>query len=607
MHQKKVLVLVIAAYLLISSQMVGKRLPDRGIATEYALQYYRENAVAFAGKTKILEQDIKSLSSDSATRQKAIGSLTNCRLQYKKIEFFTAYFFGSETRLINAAPVYEVEEPTLELAEPTGLQQIEALLFDENHLRHKPELILQIELLQNTASGLSALLYHFELTDAQLLESLRINLIRVITLSISGYDAPELKTGIREAAVAMNAMNEILEPFTSKKNSPEAEELKRILNQTIEYLDRHPDFNTFDRMTFLRSYALPLQAVLATTIRSWDLELQTENNLNYRADNLFSKDAIRFGTAGLPSKTEKSKRLLGEKLFSETALSGNDERSCATCHQPARFFNDNLTRSAAASPDSTLKRNTPTLLYASAQHSQFWDGRAESLEAQIVHVIFNPLELNADPNRISKEILKSKDYEKLLSESFPEVDSQDFTLKEIAEALAGYLTTLHPLNSPFDQYINGDPAAMTGRQINGFNVFMGKAQCGTCHFLPFFNSLLPPHYAISEVEVLGTPADADLDHPKKDVDRGRHGMYPIHFYDGAFKTPTVRNAAKTAPYMHNGAFETITQVIEFYNRGGGTGIGLDLPDQTLSGKPLHLTASEMEDISLFIESLTDKI
>jgi cytochrome c peroxidase len=607
MYQNKLLVLVIGAYLLISFQMVGNRLSDRGIATEYAVHYYKENAAGFAQKTKVLEQDIKNLSSDSATLQKAISSLTDCRLQYKKIEFFAAYFFKSETRLINAAPVYEVEEPTLELVEPMGMQQIEALLFEENYLRQKPELILQTEHLRNTASNLPTLLYQFELTDAQLLESLRIDLIRVITLSISGYDAPELKTGIREAAVALRAMKEVLGPFLSEKRSPSSTQLEKILTQTIGYLDLHPDFDTFDRMTFLKSYALPLQSALATTIRSWDLELRTEQNLNYRADNLFSGDAIRFDTAGVPSKTEKSKRWLGEALFSETALSARGDRSCATCHQPALFFNDNLTKSAATSPDSTLKRNTPTLLYASAQHSQFWDGRAASLEAQILHVIFNPLELNADPARISGEILKSKTYAKLLSEAFPEVDSHDFTVQQIAEALAAYLTTLQPFNSPFDQYIRGDGAAMTDRQINGFNLFMGKAQCGTCHFPPYFNSLLPPQYAVSEVEVLGTPADANLDHPQKDSDRGRYDLYSIHFYEGAFKTPTVRNAARTAPYMHNGAFETLAQVLEFYNRGGGTGLGLDLPDQTLSGKPLHLTVSEIEDISLFIESLTDTI
>lgn len=607
MHQKKILLLVIGAYLLISFQMVGTRWSDHDLATVHALQYYRENAVAFAQKTKILEQDIRALSSDSATLNKAITSLTDCRLHYKRIEFFTAYFFNSETRLINAAPVYEVEEPTLELVEPMGLQQIEALLFDNNYLCQKPELILQTELLQNTASQLTTLLYQFECTDAQLLESLRIDLIRVMTLSISGYDAPELKTGIREAAVSLKAMQAVLGPFFTEKAGESSEKLKRLLNQTAGYLERHPDFDTFDRMTFLRSYALPLQTSLARAIRGWDLELQTEKNLNYQAHNLFSKDAIRLGAGGVPSDEEKAKRVLGEALFSETALSGLGDRSCATCHQPARFFNDNLAKSAALDPHTILKRNTPTLLYASAQHSQFWDGRAESIEAQIVQVIFNPLEMNGDMHRIDQDILKSSKYAGLLSGAYPDVSDQDFTVKEIAGAVAVYLGTLQPFNAPFDQYIQGVTTAMTDRQINGFNLFMGKAQCGTCHFLPYFNSLLPPHYAVSEVEVLGTPADAILDQPKKDRDRGRYDLYPIRFYEGAFKTPTVRNAAKTGPYMHNGAFETLEQVIEFYNRGGGTGLGLDLPNQTLSGKPLHLTALEKEDISLFIDSLTDRL
>lgn len=607
MQQKKILLLVTAAYLLISFQLVGYRLPEVGIGTGHAVQHYRANATAFAQKTKILEQDIKSLSSDSVTLRRALASLTDCRLQYKKIEFFTTYFFGSETRLINAPPVYEVEEPTLELVEPMGLQHIEALLFDDDYLRQKPELILQSEHLQNTASQLTTLLYQFDCTDEQLLESLRIHLIRVITLSISGYDAPDLKTGIMEAAVALATLHEILVPFFSEKPSSSTQELKKNLDRSIGYLTRNSDFDTFDRMTFLRLYALPLQSALGRAIRTWDLAWQTEENLKYRADHLFSKDAIRFRNARVPSETEKSRRLLGETLFSETALSGNGTRSCASCHQPATFFNDNLTKSPALHSDSILKRNTPTLLYASAQHSQFWEGRAESLEHQIVQVLFNPLELNGDMDCISRDVLKSEKYKIPLSQSFPELAGREFTVKEIAEALATYVTTLQPFNSAFDQYIQGDTTTLTDRQINGFNIFMGKAQCGSCHFPPFFNSLLPPHYAVSEVEVLGTPADANLDHPKKDFDRGRYNLYPIRFYEGAFKTPTVRNAAKTAPYMHNGSFETLAQVIEFYNRGGGSGIGLHQPNQTLSGKPLHLTVSEIEDISLFIESLTDTL
>lgn len=136
---------------------------------------------------------------------------------------------------------------------------------------------------------------------------------------------------------------------------------------------------------------------------------------------------------------------------------------------------------------------------------------------------------------------------------------------------------------------------------------MGKAQCGTCHFLPYFNSLLPPLYDISEVEVLGTPENEDPEHPRKDDDLGRYDLFHIRYYKGAFKTPTVRNASKTAPYMHNGSFQTLNSLMEFYNRGGGTGLGLGITDQTLSPNPLNLTAAEIDHIISFIDSLTDSI
>ena len=146
---------------------------------------------------------------------------------------------------------------------------------------------------------------------------------------------------------------------------------------------------------------------------------------------------------------------------------------------------------------------------------------------------------------------------------------------------------------------------MTQVQVDGFNLFMGKAQCGTCHFPPFFNSLLPPFYDISEVEVLGTTETDDLELPVLDSDAGRYDLYHIRYYRGAFKTPTVRNVARTAPYMHHGTFDSLATVMDFYNRGGGKGLGLDVQDQTLPSKPLDLSIREIDSIILFLESLTD--
>jgi cytochrome c peroxidase len=607
MSRAILLFLVITTYLFISFQMVTKRSGDLGIGSANTIDNYKVNATAFAAGTVRLEEAIKNLSGNPAARLLAIKELTDCRLRYKKIEFFTSYFFNSETRLINAAPVIEVEEPTLEYVESMGLQQMEALLFDENYPEHKPELLLQAEVLRNTASQLQTLLYNFQLTDAQILESLRIDLIRVITLSLSGYDAPELKTGIKEATASLKTMQEMLIPYIIAKPGKASQVLANDLEETILFLSENQDFDSFDRLRFLTRFALPLQSDYSAAVSAWDLKLNTEKHLNYEVAHLFSRGAVQMKETSQPAETEILKISLGEKLFTSNSLSGNGQRSCATCHQPGMFFNDNLTKSPSVASGSILKRNTPSLLYASAQHMQFWDGRAATLEDQIVNVIFNPLEMDGDPKRIDSEILKNDRFLELFSNAFPEIDGQTYTVKEIAGAITAYIGTLQPLSSPFDAYVNGQMTALTDRQINGFNLFMGKAQCGTCHFLPYFNSLLPPHYAVSEIEILGTPGSADLDKPVADADRGRYDLYPVPYYDGAFKTPTVRNAAKTAPYMHNGSLNTLQEVVEFYNRGGGEGIGLKIAGQTLSSKPLKLTPTEIEDICLFMESLTDKI
>jgi cytochrome c peroxidase len=601
------LFLVVITYLFISFQMVANRSADPGIGIVQAIHHCQVNAKQFAESALRLEESIKKLSVNADTRQSVINELAACRLQYKRIEFFTSYFFKSETRLINAAPVVEVEEPTLEYVESMGLQQIEAFLLSDNYLNDKSELLLQAEVLRNTSSQLTTLLYHFEPTDAQILESLRIELIRIITLSISGYDAPVLKTGIKEAMVSLQTIQEILKPYTLLKPGEKTDALAKRLNESISFIAQNNDFDSFDRLRFLSRFALPLQSDFSSAVKEWKQELHTEKHLSYEASHLFSRGAVKMDSIDRNTRTQIAKVQLGEKLFASGSLSGNGNRSCATCHQPGKFFNDNLTKSPAVLSTSTLKRNTPSLLYAGAQHMQFWDGRAASLEEQIINVIFNPLEMNGNVNRIHRDVLNAIYFKALFSNAFPEIKEGVYTVKEIAGALAAYIGTLQPFSSPFDAYVNGQASALSDRQINGFNLFLGKAQCGTCHFMPYFNSLLPPHYAVSEIEILGTPRNADLDKPLADADRGRYDLYPIPYYDGAFKTPTVRNTAKTAPYMHNGSLSTLMEVVEFYNRGGGEGIGLKVAGQTLSSKPLNLTQTEKEDICLFIEALTDKI
>ena len=138
---------------------------------------------------------------------------------------------------------------------------------------------------------------------------------------------------------------------------------------------------------------------------------------------------------------------------------------------------------------------------------------------------------------------------------------------------------------------------------------MGKAACGTCHFAPTFAGLVPPHFKESEGEVLGVPATIDTINPKLDTDLGRFDNGRMKeradHMRNAFKTVTVRNVALTGPYMHNGVYSTLEEVVDFYNRGGGLGLGLDVPNQTLSGDALDLTQGDIKDLVIFMETLTD--
>jgi cytochrome c peroxidase len=527
--------------------------------------------------------------SDAATVSRAKTALIGCRLHYKRIEYFLEYFFRSSALIYNNPAKAEVEEPFMEFEAPRGLQLIESLLFEKDPFAEKAKLIEQAVAVDGSAKDLGALLFDFTLEDRPLMESLRIELIRIMALGIEGYDAPFLKSGIAESYEALNAVDFALDVYLTT-GSREADSTRFYMTRSLAMLRGSRDFDRFDRLGFLTLAALPLQHHLALLIREGKLELNTVPALNEDAANLFAPDALNLQAfphtdTGAAAGTAAAE--LGRKLFFEKALSGNGSRSCATCHQPDHYFTDGLPKSIAYDNHSTVDRNAPSLLYAGFQYSQFWDGRARTLEEQVVDVLKNPREMHADTAALEKRL-------------YP------LTTRKIAHAIAAYIRTLSPMNSALDRYIAGEKDAMRPDQIRGFNLFMGKAQCGTCHFAPLFNGLRPPLYAQTEYEVLGVPVSDDLAHARADSDSGRWGAYPIPFYKQAFKTPTLRNVAVTGPYMHNGAFHSLEKVMDLYNKGGGRGLGLATPEQTLSEKPLGLSKKEIREIEAFLRALTDK-
>jgi cytochrome c peroxidase len=565
------------------------------------LSYIKSHSSLFAAGAADLQRKIAEIKKgDAQSILNARKALIKCRLEYKSIEFFLSYFFKSSTLIYNQPNKVEVEEPFMEYHEPTGLQVIETMLFADDAASRKKDLQQQAELINSSASDIYALLYNLNIDDKQILESLRLELVRLITLGITGFDAPELKTGITESSQVLLSLKKNIAPLLIQKNK-EADSLSFYLNAALSLTQKNTNFNSFDRLNFLIKAALPLQYHLSLFIKNKGLLINTTGVLNYNAKNIFSADAIH-----LPGAVNNAVlAALGQKLFFDKGLSGNSTRSCATCHDPAKYFTDQIPKSVTLDGKSTVTRNAPTLFYSTYQYSQFWDARAKSLDEQIRTVMENAVEMGADHKIVIRRLKSTKEYIEAFKTVFPNNKDTAINMHNITLSLTAFLQTLSPFNSPFDHYINGDQTALTKQQMNGFNLFMGKAQCATCHYAPVFNGLVPPLYDRTELEVLGTTKNDDFHKPGLDLDSGRYKFFPIVYYIGAFKTPTLRNVAKTAPYMHNGAFPSLESVLQFYNKGGGMGLGLNVPTQTLSPKPLNLKDNEIKDIISFLNALTD--
>ena len=241
-----------------------------------------------------------------------------------------------------------------------------------------------------------------------------------------------------------------------------------------------------------------------------------------------------------------------------------------------------------------LSRNTPTLWNAFLQRNLFHDSRQTSLDRLILEVMSNEKEMNSGVNNAVLAIQKNPVYIQLFRKAYPRAEVINGEM--LVNAISMYLRTLLSYNSRFDQYIRGDRNRMSPSEIKGFNLFSGKARCATCHFIPLFNGSKPPSFFYQESEVLGVPADTNKAQPQLDSDLGRFTTTQQSFHRFAFKTPTLRNITLTGPYMHNGVFATLNQVMEFYNNGGGKGLHIAPSNQTLPFDKLGLSTAEINNI-----------
>jgi cytochrome c peroxidase len=304
-----------------------------------------------------------------------------------------------------------------------------------------------------------------------------------------------------------------------------------------------------------------------------------------------------------PAKVE-----LGKRLFFEPRLSGDGSLACASCHLPDQGWTSNTPLSPAY-PTTMERRNSQTLINVAYHKALIWDGRAGTLEQQALEGLQNPLHMNQNLDLLVEKLNALPPYE----EQFQQAFGTTVTPEALGKALAAFTRTLVSRNAPFDRYMTGDWQAMSEEALRGLALFKGKARCILCHHGPNFTDSQFHHLGVPDAPLLSDPlvqAAIRFDAKRMNVpeyqsvreDLGRYLVTKEEKDKGAFKTPTLRNVTQREPYMHNGVFHSLGEVIDFYDAGRGAVAGKSPLIQ-----PLGLTAQEKRDLLAFLHALTGEL
>jgi cytochrome c peroxidase len=533
--------------------------------------------------------------------QRIQSSFRSARLAYKRVEFLSAYYSPETTRALNGPNIPDVDDD-LRVNEPQGFQVLEEMIFPEIKVETYPEITHTAAVIRANVNRLRKISQTNEITDSHIFDAMRLEVFRIITQGITGFDSPVAFYSLPESVATLAAMQGHLGHYTSEGDHQElAGRIDTAFQAAISYLSRSADFNGFDRLEFIKRYANPLSSQLLDVQNALGVPVFKEKRLlsvsarTLTDTGVFNADYfINFQEQAMTDE----RIALGRMLFFNPVLSNNSGRTCATCHQPEKAFTDGESKSFAIGFNGArISRNAPTLLNASFQAVQFADSRVSFLEDQASDVIRNPREMHGSLPDAVESLRNQDEYKKLFEASYKD----GLTENNLKNAIASYIRSLSSLDSRLDRYFRNSDATLTLEEKNGFNLFMGKAKCATCHFFPLFNGTVPPAYLETESEVLGIPATAEG--KTVDPDVGKYMLTNREPHRYAFKTPTVRHVALTAPYMHNGVFQSLEEVVDFYDRGGGNGLGFNLENQTLPFDKLDLVDSEKKALVAFMKIL----
>ena len=515
------------------------------------------------------------------------------RLAYKRVEALLTFYSPTVAGMLDGPSEQgEADAAPRPLGSGAAFQRVEGLI-ELRDSRHRADAHALTVRMYRAVHGLRVAIPVLDVSDTAVLDAARLELARVATLGVAGGDGLARERGLVESAAALAGLREVIDSLQLSHDAARVADVRRTslaLDSASAFLRRN-DFIALDRLRFIADFVRPAAQRIAALRRMIDPAPAASRRL-WRAtaptpfdSNAFDPWALAPEFASRPTAALVER---GRQLFGDPRLSGPGTRACSSCHLPGRAFTDGRATAQALERDRIRAlRNTPTVLNAALAPALFADQRAGTLEDQARIVLMSAAEMGSSPERASSR-----------------VGTDERTLRV---AIAAYLRSLVALDSRFDRAARGDTTAMTAAERHGFAIFMGKARCGTCHFAPLFDGTRPPDYTRSELEIIGVPARARWHDATVDGDLGRGAVdgEPLHRH--AFRVPSLRNVALTAPYMHNGVFQTLDEVVTFYDRGGGIGIGERLPLQTLAPTPLRLTRAERRDLVAFLGALTDTV
>jgi cytochrome c peroxidase len=546
--------------------------------------------------------------------------ISTCRQWLKSMDFWLRYLEPVSYKKINGPLPVEWETEVFEKLEKPYKREGAGLSLAEQYLGEKN---ISLDSLQSLIhAALPAINTYRADTVVRPLGSFqhfffcnRLYLLNLAAIYTTGFDCPDKKQVIPELKKMMTDVKAIYFFYNS---SYPAKQLSReyldLYGKAIQFVSSQPqDIGQFDHFTFIRDFINPLFAMNQSCILTFQAASKSFNDfsLNNDCNSIFSKSLYRGQNAKGSYYMVKDEEMLseikktGKLLFYDPLLSKNNLRSCASCHKPTEYFTD-TTRSSPPqfSRDLSLARNTPSLINVPFNHLLMLDGKHTTLLDQVKDVTSNSVEMGSSEKEIMEKVLSCKEYKAAFKKYLALVTGEkEITFSQVVSAIILYYNDFSFYDAGFDDMMNGKAAADSDVKT-GFNLFMGKAQCGTCHFVPQFNGVKPP-YVSSEFEVLGVPVD--LTFKNVSTDSGRYFVNAAPEMLHAFRTGSLRNIVHTKPYGHNGVFATLDEVLDFYDAGGGAGKGLRIENQTLSSDSLHLTEGEKKSLIAFMKSLDEKI